>query len=51
MQACSPSSDYQNCLDVFMRDIYSDLNQDLTEKSSKYSYDFYEDHPIGGGDI
>lgn len=43
MQASSPSNDYQNCLNAFMRDIQSDLDQEVLEKSSKYSYDFYSD--------
>ena len=47
----SPSTDYNNCLDAFMRDIHSDLEQDITDKSSKFSYDFLEDRPMDGGDI
>ena len=47
----SPSPDYNNCLDAFMRDIHSDLEQDITDKSSKFSYDFLEDRPMDGGDI
>ena len=51
MRIHSPSTDYSNCLEAFMKDIQSDLDQDMTDKSSKYSYDFYEDNPIDGGDI
>ena len=51
MQSSSPSTDYQNCLNAFMRDIQLDLDQEITDKSSKYSYDFLEDHPIEGGQI
>ena len=51
MRILSPSSDYLNCLEAFMKDIQSDLDQDMTEKGSKYSYDFYEDNPIDGGAI
>ena len=47
----SPSTDYNNCLDAFMRDIHSDLEQDITDKGSKFSYDFHEDRPMDGGDI
>ena len=49
MQTNSPQTDYQNCLNAFMRDIQSDLDQELLEKTSKYSYDFNEDQPIDGG--
>ena len=51
MRIHSPSSDYLNCLEAFMKDIQSDLDQDMTEKSSKYSYDFDEDSPMDGGVI
>ena len=34
-----------------MRDIQSDLDQEVLEKSSKYSYDFDEDSPMDGGAI
>jgi len=34
-----------------MREIHSDLDQDVSDKSSKFSYDFHLDHPMEGGDI
>ena len=34
-----------------MKDIQSDLDQDMSDKSSKYSYDFNEDNPIDGAAI
>ena len=51
MRILSPPSDYHNCLEAFMKDIQSDLDQDMTEKSSKYSYDFFEENPIDEGAI
>ena len=36
---------------MFMQGVQHDLEHDISDKSSKFSYDFHEDHPMDGGDI
>ena len=51
MNTSSPSTDYNNCLNAFMQGVHSDLDQDISDKCSKFSYDFREDQPMTDGDI